>query len=380
VTVPVVVGGGLAGAAIACALARAGRDVRLLERETAATDKICGEFLSGEAQLYLHRLGFDLAALGGHSVSRLRLVRGPSVVEATLPFRGLGVSRRVLDEALLIHAARCGVDVMRGLAVSSLRAKDDAVALQLTGHDTIDASTLFLCTGKHDVRGARRVLSHPPEELVGFKTYFVLSADQRRALNGCVEVMMFSDGYAGLQHVEGGRTNLCLLIDKSRMQRVGGNWEGLLEDLRQDSPHLCARLRGAVPALSRPLSIFRVPYGFLHRPAPDGSTLARQGIFRLGDQMGVVPSFAGDGMAIALHSAAVATEVYLSGGGADLYHRRMRRDIAGQIRRAGALYRVGRSGPGQEILMRLAALWPYGLRLAAAMTRVPDSALRRVGI
>jgi flavin-dependent dehydrogenase len=38
----VVVGGGLAGAGAACVLAKAGREVLILEREASATHKICG--------------------------------------------------------------------------------------------------------------------------------------------------------------------------------------------------------------------------------------------------------------------------------------------------------------------------------------------------
>src|ERR1700722_6384429 len=60
----VVAGGGLAGAAAACLLSRAGRQTLLIERETQATDKICGEFISAEAQENYRSLGLNLAALG----------------------------------------------------------------------------------------------------------------------------------------------------------------------------------------------------------------------------------------------------------------------------------------------------------------------------
>ena len=42
----VVIGGGLAGGAVATLLARAGREVTLIEREASPVDKVCGEFLS----------------------------------------------------------------------------------------------------------------------------------------------------------------------------------------------------------------------------------------------------------------------------------------------------------------------------------------------
>src|SRR3546814_6034100 len=59
-----VLGGGLAGASAALELAQARIPVRLLERETGPRHKVCGEFLSVEAQRDLQRLGLDPAALG----------------------------------------------------------------------------------------------------------------------------------------------------------------------------------------------------------------------------------------------------------------------------------------------------------------------------
>jgi flavin-dependent dehydrogenase len=184
-------------------------------------------------------------------------------------------------------------------------------------------------------------------------------------------LLLLADGYAGIQPVEDGRANLCLLVGRSRLAQAGGSWDGLLEALQRQEPHLRARLGGAAPPDRRPLSISRVPYGFVHTPSGDDPP----GIFRLGDQMGVIPSFTGDGMSIALHSAAVVAGCLLAGRDATFYHRRMRRDIAGLIARASALYRICSTATGQAMLMRLAALWPGGLRLAATLTRVPARAI-----
>ena len=83
-----IIGGGLAGSALAITLARAGRDVVLVEKERAAHQKICGEFLSREAIHYLEALGIDLAALGAVPIDRLRLVRGNVIADVALPFSG----------------------------------------------------------------------------------------------------------------------------------------------------------------------------------------------------------------------------------------------------------------------------------------------------
>jgi flavin-dependent dehydrogenase len=372
VTLPVIVaGGGLAGAATGCLLAQAGRPVVIVERQAQAMDKVCGEFISAEAQAYLGRVGIDLRQLGSHPISTLRLVHGTASVACRLPFAGAGLSRRVLDEALLQRAGALGAEIRRGEAVAMTQDRGPIV-LELGGAE-LRTDTLFLATGKHDLRGFRRPA--PPSDLVGFKLHLRLAPAQLDALAGHVEIVLLRDGYAGLQRIENGLANLCLLVERSRLQSAGGNWDGLLEDLNRTEPHLRSRLAGAIPQM-RPLSIFRVPYGFVHAP----SAADPPGIFRLGDQMGVIPSFTGDGMSIALHSAAVAASCYLAGGDAVSYHRRIRGDIAGLIARAGAMYRVGSSAPGRAMLMRAAAIWPGGLGLAARMTRVPRRAIAREAV
>jgi len=292
------------------------------------------------------------------------------MVETALPFAAFGLSRSTLDEALLARAAACGAEIRRGQTISQVRVEAGHIALELGAEDEIRAKTLFLATGKHDLRGVRRRLRTAPEELIGFKLHFRLAPAQQRELERHVEVMLFPDGYGGLQPVEDGNANLCLLIGPARLRLVGGGWPALLEDLRQTEPHLEARLKGAVALEAQPVSIYRVPYGFVHHEEQE-----RPSVFRLGDQAGVIPSFTGDGMAIALHSAAVAVQTYLRDQDASEYHRRIRRDIAGQISRAGLLYHFARGGLGQSLVMRLASVWPRGIALAAASTRIPPRAL-----
>ncbi len=364
----VIAGGGLAGASAACVLAAAGRNVVLIERQAAASDKICGEFISAEAQTYVRRIGIDLAAFGAHRINTVRLVHRDEMVASTLPFTGFGLSRRVLDEALLRRAAQLGAEIKRGEAIH-LRQVRGQLVLDVPSGAEFRPDALFLATGKHDLRGLRRK-TKAPNDLVGFKVHLRLVPAQIAALAGHVELIMLPDGYAGLQLVENELANLCLLVSTARLQRAGGTWEGLLQDLVSTEPHLHTRLTGAILA-SGPVSIFRVPYGFVHTPGRDDPP----GVFRLGDQMGVIPSFTGDGMSIAMHSAILASGFHLAGSRAEDYHRVLRSDIRGQIRRAAALHRIATTGAGRMMLMRLSAIWPAGMQLAARLTRVPASAL-----
>jgi flavin-dependent dehydrogenase len=353
-----VVGGGPAGAALACRLARAGRAVTVFEREQAPAHVVCGEFLGGDALAQLAALGIDVLALGGHKIECLRLVRGNRMAEVLLPFPAAGVSRRALDAALLQAAEAAGANVLRGRPVRRLCEG----RIEVAGLGEIEPKALFLATGKHELRGAQRRLTRPPEDLIGFKTHLHLSPDQAAALRGAVELLLFSDSYAGLQMIAADTANLCLLVNKVRLARAGG-WDGLLKDLCDSSPHLARRLRGA-EAWPRPLAIAQVPYGFVHRARRD------DGVFRLGDQMGVIASFAGDGVAIALRTAELAADCFVAGGSTRDYHRRARAAIAGPIRLSSLLYRGGRVPAVQATMMALAKLSPRMVARAGLMTRV----------
>ena len=134
----------------------------------------------------------------------------------------------------------------------------------------------------------------------------------------------------------------------------------MLLDLTRESEHLARRLDGAAMLQDRPLSIFRVPYGHLH----DGAG-ALPGIFRLGDQMAVIPSFCGDGMSIALHSAHVAARTLLRGGDAADHHATMRRDVGRGVRLADGLYRVARTPAARHAIVAACRVWPGLMRLVA---------------
>lgn len=368
-TEPVLVaGGGLAGAAAAALLARAGTEVTLIERALGPMDKICGEFLSREAVSFLTGLGLDLRALGGEPIDHVRLVHGARAVTAALPFTGIGLSRLVLDEALLRHAEACGARVLRGQSVQGVTVGTDHVRVDMDGKESLRGRALLLATGKHALRGMPR-LEAPLNGLIGLKMYFQLQAPARASLSGHVELILFPGGYAGLQMVEGGRANLCLLVQKESFRRLGG-WDRLLHWLCETSPFLAARLAGAVPLLKAPLAIARIPYGFVHRAAgPDR-------VFRIGDQAGVIASFTGDGMAIALHSAGRAAAAIQRGEGAAAYHKALARDLTKQIGRADRLYRLAARPRTQTLLFTAAHLWPGSLAWAARATRVTETNLR----
>lgn len=354
-----ILGGGLAGGAAASLLARAGRPVRLLERETGPHHKVCGEFLSAEAHQDLMHIGLDPLALGAVPIDRIRLARGSREVTAALPFSALGISRKVLDEALLDHAARRGAVIERGIRITRI-----GTGTVSTSKGERLADTMLLATGKHDVRGTHRLAPRAASPYIGFKLHFRPGASARQALARTIELVFFASGYAGVQLVSANVMNLCLIVRRDRFAEIGGSWDALLGTLMRETA-LARRLDEAEPLLAKPLTIANLPYGYVcRRPGA---------IYRLGDQAAMTASLTGDGMAIALRSAAIASECVLAGLPPHVCQQRITGIAAGQVRRAMTLQHIGEVPAALGLALPVLRLWPGLLGKAAAMTRLPAS-------
>jgi flavin-dependent dehydrogenase len=352
-----VAGGGPAGALAAARLAASGRRVVVLERQPGPHDKVCGEFISGEARPLLAALGIDPAALGAVPIRTLRLAAGRREAPIPLPFEALSLSRRRLDEALLDAAARAGAAVRRGSAVR--RIEEDAVE---AGGERIRADRIVLATGKHDLPGARR--GAHTDGPVGFKMHFRLAPGPLAALAATVELHLFRGGYAGLEPIEDGRANLCLVLGKAALARMGRSWADFLPALGDAAPLLGERLAGAEPCSPAPLAIAAIPYGFIHRARPEDA------VFRVGDQLAVIPSFAGDGISIALHSGAAAAAAILAGETPASFHRRMARRLLRPVRLAAAVAAGLGSPMLQRVTVAMLARAPGLAGAAARATRI----------
>lgn len=357
-----ILGGGVAGCAASIALARAGRAVRLIEREPAARHKVCGEFLSAEALEDLRALGIDVASLGAVPIDSVRLAAARRAAQASLPFPAASLTRKALDTALIAQAIAAGVRVECGVSVQAL-AKTASNRWQAILDDgtTREAPTVFLSTGKHDLRGHAR--PRDPEQWVAFKMYFRLAAAQAAELANASELMLYPGGYGGIQPVEGGIANLCCVVQKRHLARVGYRWENFLAKMQRDCPHLAMRLAGAEPLLTRPIAITHIPYGYIRRTTEDG-------LYCIGDQAAVIPSFTGDGISIALHTARCAAAAYLAAEPASLFQAKLRAALVAQMRLAEFAARGLNNSLARAVLPFCLRVWPGVMRVTAKLTRV----------
>lgn len=361
-----ILGGGVAGCAASIALARKGRRVTLIEREPTPRHKVCGEFLSGEALEDLHALGIDVASLGAVPINYVRLAAARRAAEAPLPFPAASLTRKALDTALIAAAIAVGVNVKRGRGVQSLsRATPNLWKATLDDGTTHEAPTVFLATGKHDLRGHTR--PKDPHQWVAFKMYYRLSATQTAHLADASELTLYSGGYGGIQPVEDGITNFCCVVQRRYFARAGLRWEGLLAKMQQDCPHLAMRLNGAEPLLDKAVTVTHIPYGYLRHATKDG-------LYCIGDQAAVIPSFTGDGISIALHTARHAAAAYLAAEPAPVFQPKLRSAMLPQMRLAEVAANGLNNALARAILPFCLRVWPGAMRVTARLTRVTQPA------
>jgi len=362
-----ILGGGVAGCAASIALARKGRSVTLIEREPTPRHKVCGEFLSGEALEDLHALGIEVASLGAVPINHVRLAAARRAAEAPLPFPAASLTRKALDTALIAAAIAAGVRVKCGSSVQSLsRATANLWQATLDDGTTYEAPTAFLATGKHDLRGYGR--PKDPHQWVGFKMYYRLTAAQTADLGDASELTLYSGGYGGIQMVEDGITNFCCVVQRKYFARAGLRWEGLLAKMQQDCPHLAMRLDGADPMLEKPITIAHIPYGYIRGATEDG-------LYCIGDQAAVIPSFTGDGISIALHTARRAAAAYLAGEPAPVFQPKLRSAMLPQMRLAEVAANGLDNALARAVLPFCLRVWPGAMRVTARLTRVTQPAV-----
>ncbi len=322
-----VIGAGPAGCAAAIALRRAGREVVLLERSAAPRESVCGEFFGPDAAAALAMLGIDPAALGAIPLRHLRIGHGARESTAALPFDAWGLARRRLDGAL---QAAAGPALRRGVTVLGAQAGGGGWRLR-TSAGEVSARRVVLATGKHALRGFPR----PASPWMGLKLHL---ADV--PIEAAVALLPCAGGYAGLQPSEAGGANLC-----AALRQAPGD---LLATIRAGSALAARLLRDARPLWARPLAVAGVPYGWRH--AGEGPP----GLYRIGDQAAVIPSFTGEGMALALQSGLAAAEAILAGREAAEFGAAWRRRHARPVLLAGL---------GARVLQG----WPAGFAAAAPL-------------
>lgn len=297
----VVVGAGPAGSTLAVALARKGWDVLLIEREAFPRHKVCGEFLSPDAQDTLHQLGLlrHLTTLAPVPLTHANLITpAGTALRTALPGQAWGLSRYAMDAALAAAARRQGATLWTGTTVTAWQARGNYYDVQLRGAGqaaTITARAVIVACGRHSLAGlpprtaASKRLSGW-RRCVGVKGHYT-----GIKMPPQVELFLFAGGYVGINPIEGERANVCMLIDYQGFVRAGKSVAGVIAAVARWNGAFGRRLNGARPVPGTASAVAPVD--------TERCAAAWAGLPCLGDTAAMIPPLCGDGIAMALRSA-----------------------------------------------------------------------------
>lgn len=301
----VVVGAGPAGSTLAVALARKGWDVLLIERDDFPRHKVCGEFLSPDAQDSLRQLGLrhHLATLSAMPLTHAKLTTPAGTsLRIAFPAQAYGLSRYAMDAALATAARQQGATLWTGTTVTGWQAHDNCYAVHLRSDRqsaTLTARTVIMACGRHSSIGLP-----PPtaaschlsgwRRCVGVKGHYT-----GVKMPSQVELFLFPGGYVGINPIEGERVNVCMLIDYQGFVRAGKTVAEVIAAVVKCNDAFARRLHGARLLPGTACAVAPVDTGRCAKPWA--------GLPCLGDTAVMMPPLCGDGIAMALRSAMLCT-------------------------------------------------------------------------
>ena len=373
-----IVGAGPAGSALAIQLARAGWSVALVEKHPFPRRKVCGECIAASNAGLLEALGAGdaFAHLAGPELRRVALLRGADRAVADLPRAapprvpwGRALGREALDTRLRDLARDTGVVVHQPCIAQAIEGAPGRwkVTLRDAGSHaarTLDATLAVAAHGSWerlpDERAAER--DHRPGDLLAFKANFRAAAMEE----GVLPVLAFRGGYGGMVVAEDGLATVACCIRRDRLQSVRATAPSLSAGLVVES-----LLRAEIEGVARALApATRVGAWLAAGPLRPGARVrADDALLRVGNAAGEAHPIIGEGISMALQSAALLAGELLAHGSAAAaaarhaelarrYAQAWRRAFAPRLRLASLFAHAAMRPGAAALLMALVHAWP----------------------
>lgn len=277
-----VIGGGLAGLISAILLARKGFRLVLYEKKKYPFHRVCGEYISNETLPFLTANGLFPGEFKPENISRLQLtsVNGKDA-ELPLDLGGFGISRYSYDYFLYKKAVEAGVNVIHEW-VENIESLPGIVIGAFGKRSKLDYNM-------------QRDFIQKRSPYVGVKYHVRIDHP-----HGLIALHNFKDGYCGISNVENGRTNLCYLTHRDNMRRHG-NIRRMEEEVLFRNPFIKSIFEKAEFLFDKPEVINEITF--------EKKRLIENGVLMVGDAAGMITPLCGNGMAMAIHSAKIVSEL-----------------------------------------------------------------------
>ena len=294
----VILGGGLAGLALSIDLKRNGFSVLVIEKGNYPRHKVCGEYISMESHDYLVGLCPELKKYALPQIQHFRLTSTEgSEINLCLDLGGFGISRYLLEDLLYRQAISAGVEVLTETRALAVNIDENKKSFQVTlDADIIKASMVCNATGKKSNFEAK-LNSHPHNttNYIGVKYHVRLKREP-----GVIEIHNFNGGYCGISDIENNKSCLCYMVNSDLLKKHFNSIPEMEQRELYTNPNLAAIFEKAEFLSKIPLTISGINFR-IKKPVSDG-------VFYLGDAAGSLAPITGNGMSMALRSAAILTK------------------------------------------------------------------------
>ncbi|MDP5199857.1 NAD(P)/FAD-dependent oxidoreductase [Flavobacterium sp. DG2-3] len=293
-----IIGGGLAGLAGALHLSKKGLKVILIEKNTFPKHKVCGEYISNEILPYLFWLDIDVSKLHPTAISNFEFTaQNGKTAKTKLPLGGFGISRYELDHFLFQKAIENGCTVITE-TVTNVSFQNDIFTVT-TSEQMLNAKIVLGAFGKRsniDQILSRDFISKKSPWLA-VKSHYKGNFDE-----SLVALYNFQGGYCGVSKVEKNIINICYLADFETFKKYK-NIEEYQKAVLYKNKKLKAVLENSTSLFEKPLTISQISF--------DKKEPVENHILMIGDTAGLIHPMCGNGMAMAIHSAKIASELVL---------------------------------------------------------------------
>ncbi|UPT70924.1 MAG: NAD(P)/FAD-dependent oxidoreductase [Flavobacterium sp. JAD_PAG50586_2] len=295
----IIIGGGLAGLTAALHLSKSGINVTVFEKNAYPKHKVCGEYISNEVVPYFNWLNINLNELHPAHITTLNFsTANGKTLKATLPLGGFGVSRYALDDYLYKKAVANGTKVIQQ-AVDAIAFADDTFTVTTADGSQFHSKLVLGAFGKRssiDVTMKRTFIKQKSPWLAVKSHYKGTFPDDVVGLHN------FKGGYCGVSKVEDGIINVCYLADYETFKNYK-NIGDYQEEVLAANPNLKAIFSNATMVFDKPLTISQISF--------ESKAAVENHILMIGDTAGLIHPLCGNGMAMAIHSAKLASELTL---------------------------------------------------------------------
>ena len=357
-----VVGGGPGGAAAATALARAGREVVLIDKAVFPRDKCCGDGLTTGALRELELLGLDRRAVSSWQEIDSVWLRSPSGRTVEFPFpRGRGqfgaIARRAdLDLSLLDIARAAGAKIHEGQQLLAASWSDAGVTLTVEGMQPLCARYVIGADGMWSPLRKALHVDGDNEAYLGewhaFRQYLARTGPLARQLWVWFEPDLLP-GYAWSFPLPDGTANVGFGVRRrpgEPTRSMASTWRSLLA-----RPHIAAVL-GADAEPEAPHKAWPIPARL------SSTTVVGAGgrALFVGDAARATDPMTGEGIGQALETARLAAAAILRAGpgapsvAARSYSRELATGMSIDHRLAGALSAALAHRKGVRAAVRIA--------------------------